>query len=315
VRAFAQSYLPLAVFILGLAGCSHGQSATKPPVPGNPVTLLAAAGVDKSQIIKRIPAAENEKPLEAYGRVIDQYGHPVVGAKVDGNALQNVGSASSRYDTNTTSTDADGKFEFTNLHGVNLGISIQKEGYETNNKGYQGAQGKLTPTNRDTYVMWKLQGAEPMVHQKFIAKLPCDGMEVNLDLIKGKPTTEAGDLTVSFLRNPVDIVPGKHFQWTLTLKVSGGGLLEIHDPYPYQAPTDDYEQIVTLGTGTDPANFQDSATKNFYYKSADGKYGRITIELQADFQPPPTFFRIEAYINPSGSRNLEFDGTKEIKAK
>jgi hypothetical protein len=41
-------------------------------------------------------------------------------------------------------------------------------------------------------------------------------------------------------------------------------------------------------------------------------FGRMTIKIMADYQPPPTLFRAEIYANPAGSRNLEFDPSKRI---
>jgi hypothetical protein len=51
----------------------------------------------------------------------------------------------------------------------------------------------------------------------------------------------------------------------------------------------------------------------FYFQSRSGQvHGRMVVTIQADFQPPPTFFGAEVYANPSGSRNLEFDAAKQI---
>jgi len=281
-----------------------------------PVTLLGAAGVDKSQIIKGIQNAENQNPLEAYGKVIDQFGNPVVGATVDGNVLLNVGADTSRYETHTTITDTNGKFEFTALRGVNLGISIKKNGYETNNKGFQGAQGKLTPTNRDTYVMWKLQGAEPMVHSKIHDYIPVDGTEIHYDLLTGKRVKDGGNLVVTLSRNPVDIVRGKPFDWQLSLVVDNGGFVEIHDPYPYLAPTEKYLPTLTISKTAADKNWDAKYDGSYYVKANGGQiYARITINSMVDFQPAPTLLNIDIYANPAGSRNLEFDPAKEIQAK
>ncbi len=65
--------------------------------------------------------------------------------------------------------------------------------------------------------------------------------------MKGKEVTEPGSITVKFLRNPIDILRNKPFEWTLTLEVPGGGLVEINDPYPYEAPAEGYKSAITIG--------------------------------------------------------------------
>jgi hypothetical protein len=161
--------------------------------------------------------------------------------------------------------------------------------------------------------MYKLRGAESIVHSKIHDYIPCDGTEIQYNLSTGKRVTSNGGLVVRFTRNPVQIVRGTPFEWTLALEVPGGGLIEMKDLYPYEAPESGYQEITTITTGPNPKNYTDSVNKNYYYKSADGKYGRLFIELQADFQPPPTSFDGSIYLNPSGSRNLEFDPAQQIK--
>jgi len=263
---------------------------------------------------KSILDAQNSQLINVYGKVIDQYGNPVVGAKVDGGVLLNVGIEGSGGKHYQTETDAQGLFTFNDLHGVRFGAAFEKPGYEYNSKLYTTWWDtyKPDPKNPMVFAMYKLQGAEPMVHSKIHDYIPCDGTEIPYDLLTGKRVANGG-LIVTFTRTPADIQTGKPFEWTLTLTVPGGGLTEIHDPYPYEAPHGGYQETTTITTGPAPKTYTDSTNKTYYYKSADGKYGRINVGLQADFQPPPTSFDGSIYLNPSGSRNLEWDSAKEIK--
>jgi hypothetical protein len=258
--------------------------------------------------------AQNRGEIDFYGKVIDQNGTPVAGAKVRGVIVFSSAEGTGNQN-NFTVTDGNGQFKFNNLHGPNFGVVPSKDGYEYNERQLTNwsKNYKPDPANPMVLTMYKLQGAEPMVHQDFHFSIPCDGTPTNISLMTGKAIENGGDMTVNFIRNPVQIHRGKPFEWTLTLEVPGGGLTEIQDPYPYEAPENGYQENVTVGTGPNPQTYVDSTTKNYYYKSADGKYGRLTITLQADFQPPPTFFHIDAYLNPSGSRNLEYDRKKQIK--
>jgi hypothetical protein len=54
-----------------------------------------------------------------------------------------------------------------------------------------------------------------------------------------------------------------------------------------------------------PANkpdWKDDVDLKFYYRLADGRYGRMTFSMIAGGQH---FFMIDSLPNPSGSRNLE----------
>ncbi len=307
-----------ATFAANSTAAANATTKTSPKHGGpvNPATaFVTPIAVDKGSQITAILEVENQKPIEYYGKVVDQYGSPIADAEVQGGVLLNVNFDASRTDIYTTKTNAEGLFEFDGLHGVSIGISIKKANYVSSPSGFRKPAGgnQSTPTDRATFVMWKLQGGEPLVHQNFIVKLQCDGTQEKVNLLKGTTVSSNADMVIRFTRNPVQIVRGTPFEWTLTLEVPGGGLIEVHEPYLYEAPESGYQETVTITTGPNPQSYADSARQAYYYKSADGKYGRISIDLQADFQPPPTYFGINIYLNPSGSRNLEFDPKKEIK--
>ena len=53
-------------------------------------------------------------------------------------------------------------------------------------------------------------------------------------------------------------------------------------------------------------------SKDYFIRLADSTFARVKIELMVggNFN----FVVLESYLNPSGSRNLEYDPAKEIKA-
>jgi hypothetical protein len=278
------------------------------------VTNLATG--DKEARFAAILQAENQTPQNDYGLVVDQNGRPVAGADVQGNILLSSSFVTSSTEVHTTKTDARGFFEFVGLHGAKLGISIVKAGYDSSPAGFRKSTGgkQSTAKDRDTFVMWKLQGAEAMVHRRALLKLPCDNTAVDVDLLQGKAVASNGDVVIRFIRNPLQIIRGTPFEWTLILEVPRGGLSEIHDPYPYEAPKDGYQETVVRTTGANPKTYSPSTTQAYYYKSGDGKFGRLEVHLVADYQPPPTVIRIDSYVNIAGSRNLEYERTKDPDA-
>jgi hypothetical protein len=271
--------------------------------------------IDKGEAMVAHFQIENLKSKDFYGRVIDQYGQPVTNADVIGNiALEHGWSAPEKFEMYKTQTDAEGLFQFTGLHGAKLGVVPSKPGYELggHGEGYKGSVGQQSsPTDRVTFNMWKLHGAEPMVHPNIHAYIPCDGSIAKFNLITGKQDPN-GELIVSLTRNPVNIDRSKPFNWSVTLEIQNGGLQEITNIYPNEAPVEGYQPIITLDFQTNLVGWQPQFNRAYYFKSQHGQvYGRMTINIMANFQPPPTLFDVEIYANPAGSRNLEFDYKKQ----
>ena len=79
----------------------------------------------------------------------------------------------------------------------------------------------------------------------------------------------------------------------------------------YRAPESGYETKLTIGASANDAKWSTSKSVSFYLKSR-GKYARVTADFTTDYDKPKTGFRVTAYINPSGSRNLEYDPLQNV---
>jgi hypothetical protein len=258
----------------------------------------------------------NVKSQDFYGKVIDQDGQPVIGANVNGylRSDEGFGINDEEVEGFKTQTDAEGLFQFTGLHGARFGQKVGKDGYEMRDEGYISQAGsKTSPNDRATFMMWKLRGAEPMRHSQLHAYIPCDGSVTKFDLLTGKKNPD-GDLIVNLTRNPLNIDRRRPFNWSVTLEIPNGGVQEISNIYPNEAPAEGYQPTMTLDFPTNKAGWQPEFQHAYYFKSKDGQvYGRMTINIMANFQPPPTLFDVEIYANPAGSQNLEFDWKKQIR--
>ena len=284
----------------------HVSASAPTPTPVDPKVAKMAVRV----------AAENATPIDVYGKVIDQSGQPVIDATVKAGTLLIKSFDRSGGEAFSTVTDAQGRFSFTGLHGARFGLGFEKPGYEYDPKRYVGwwDSYKPNPDNPMVFHMWKLQGAEPMVRARIHAYIPCDGTPTMFDLSTGRRVASGGNLTVRLSRDPVDIVRGTPFSWQLTLEISGGGVQEITDLYPNEAPADGYQQTVTVNMPVGTKNWSPDLQKSYYFTTGNGQdYGRIAIDLTGDFQPPPTSFDADIYVNTAGSRNLEFDQTKQVR--
>src|SRR5207253_10736991 len=135
-----------------------------------------------------------------------------------------------------------GMFQFTGVHGASLEVAVKKDGYEigARGEGYKGPVGeKTSPTDRAILTMWKLRGAEPMIHRAIDSHIPYDGTAAMLDLAAGKKVADgSGDLRITLRRTPLQIAPGlSHpYNWDVKIETINGHILEENDPYPYWAP-------------------------------------------------------------------------------
>jgi len=86
--------------------------------------------ISKAEVMQQVWDNENARSLEFYGKLVDQTGQPVVGVKVVGNIMFQMGYAGTRDQIHETTSDANGLFEFSGLHGAMLGVIPSKPGYE-----------------------------------------------------------------------------------------------------------------------------------------------------------------------------------------
>ena len=266
--------------------------------------------IDKGTMAKSLWDAENQTTQNLYGKVVDQNGQPVAGVDVTGIVIR-IDEKNIRY---KTQTDTSGLFQFTGLHGSDMGADVVKEGYEMDyQRGTIEPSGQSSPANRVIYTMWKLRGPEPMKHMKLHAYIPCDGTITRFDLLTGKKNPD-GDLLVSLTRSPINIKRGKPFDWTLTLQMTNGGVQVITNIYSNEAPENGYQTNFTFKYDSSSSNWTSEIEPALYFTSRTGQvYGRMALNVMTDFQPPPTLFDADIYANPNGSRNLEFDPQKQIR--
>lgn len=263
--------------------------------------------ISKGQAMQQLALAKNLN-LDLYGRVIDQYGQPVVGAKIQGDVVIRLGFMQQRDDVHFTQTDESGNFSFLGFNGTGLGIWPQKAGYFYNLKLPSRRPDNYSPNpdNPVIFTMWKLRGAEPLVDQQIKTNIPYVGTSVAFNMLTGKEDPN-GDLRISLSRFPLTIAPGlmHPYDWQFKLEVVGGGLLQEDDPYPYWAPENGYEPAVEFTMNSNSIPWSDELNQSFYFKNNDGQYGMMHVDLNTSSKHPETGIDIQMLINPSGSQNLE----------
>jgi len=117
---------------------------------------------------------------------------------------------------------------------------------------------------------------------------------------------------VTLIRTPLQIKCGQQkYDWTATIEAVDGGVVASTDEFMYRAPESGYEPKLTVAVSAQDPKWSAEGKVAFYLKS-HGKYGRVTAEFTTDYDRPKTGFRIDAYFNPTGSRNLEYDPMQDV---
>ena len=137
------------------------------------------------------------------------------------------------------------------------------------------------------------------------------------DLTAAKKS-DLGELQITLTQNPITVIRGvDHFAWEATIEVLGGSLIEATDPYKNLAPDGSYQSAFSFAQSKDNPNWANSLTKTFYVHTANGQFGKVSIDLTPGTNRSDIGLgiglSIETWINPSGSRNLEFDPSKQIR--
>jgi hypothetical protein len=252
--------------------------------------------------------------LNFYGKVVDQEGKPVVGAKVNLEAQANYFDENrSEQKPFTFQTDKNGDFNLIGAYGAIVTVSsIEKDGFELSKKVDRHYSYTLPadfhpdPQNPVIFKMWKQRGKEPLVGSAWHGKVACDGTPVDFDLYHGWRNTE-GSLQITCTRTPLnfEMTSRQPFDYKVEIAVSGGGIQPTGDEFTYLAPEGGYSPSVTIERKAGDPKWGGGLRQEFYIKTAKGEYGRLSVEWDSGHRPSPTPFKWDCSINPSGSRNLE----------
>ena len=273
-------------------------------------------------------AARNlRQPLRFWGRVADQDGGPLEGVRVCYRAqlvdLPWIGALGTHDEYGSTMSKADGSFFFDAGRGGRVEVTyVLKSGYQlaqNTNCTFEYPSTKpgasQDPARPAQFVLVQEAAVEPQHHFQQYFRVPCDGSPCTVDLKRGKARQE-GELRVVLTRNPLLLQPLQTFDWWMHVEMPGGGLVEVEPPLGVKAPEQDYkEQISYAFTGVksrlDP-RWRAATTKHFYCRTAAGEYGRLRIMADLASSQPPVFLEVESWLNPSGSRNLQFETSKAL---
>lgn len=318
------------------------QSAPSAPVAAGATTgakpdthAAAERTSEQAQATARVTATRqrgesSNQPIRFYGKVIDQHDQPIPGVKVT-LGVRNFkepmpGVMGDDFDYPVVTTGDDGRFSLTDAKGSLLTIkSLEKLGYEASTKTvnksywYWRDPSMVFHPNVDApeiFRMWKQQGAETLVRKGISTQLRYDGTPTAIDLITGRAASQ-GDIRVMLIRNPQKIVYGqRNYEWTLTVEAVDGGLLESKEEQMFLAPEEGYQSKIVIHMPADAAEWTDVKSFNLYVRLRGGKqYGRAELKALVGAPRETTPLYITSFVNPTGSRNLEYDPAQDVNGE
>lgn len=168
------------------------------------------------------------------------------------------------------------------------------------------ASGKFVPSQHEpvVFTMVHKQRLEPLIHSKGTLHVRGDGTPERWNLWQGESDPK-GELMVILRRDPPVLQrPGQAATWSADLQIVGGGIIEASwDEDVRHAPEAGYVDSLPY---PDREQKQGVPYRAFYAKTADGRFGRIQIELDARGEGETAPCYIACDMNPRpGSRNLE----------
>lgn len=299
---------------------NDGKNAASTAAPKQS-TAVTRPPSDRADAVKMFEAVEaTNVAISIWGKVIDQDARMVSGVQVKyeytiehGN-LSGVAWSDQELRTGEAVSDNDGLFSIQGLRGHNLTIlKLEKPGYQFRRKGdmtfdFYGstASGKFVPEQRRPVVFTMIQREqmEPLIHIKGSLRVRGDGIPERWSLWEGEPDPN-GELAVTLRREPAVLErPGQAATWSADLEIIGGGIVAaLTEENVRRAPEGGYLPAIAY-----PKAEQERGIpyRSFYVKTAEGKFGRIQVKLDAYSQGSTVRCSISGDMNPRvGSRNLE----------
>ena len=247
-------------------------------------------------------------PISFYGKVVDQSGQAVSGARVDfaWNDLSGEGTSKSHI-----VTDGQGGFSLTGQTGKILQVDVSKDGYyklkserlqsfeyaDFSQKNYH----EPDPSNPVLFHLVKKGAGEALITGNIEINATANGTPVRVDLFNGGRVAPDGQLEISAVTSTLQYPP-RFFDWRAAISVPGGGLVEQTDELGLAAPADGYVQRVELNFPTGAPDWKRAVKKRYYLRfGSPAKYGRVEIELNGGKQ----LVFVRFVVNPSGSQSLE----------
>jgi hypothetical protein len=312
VQTVAVPAIDIATDRSAMADDPKTQSTNNSPANTAIPNALPPTPVESNGIDSRL-LARWQVPIEFYGKVVDENTNLVAGVNIHFRWSEIPAENGMR--TADAQSDADGLFSLQGKRGASLTVWFSKDGYYSSGRGQKTfsyalpAAFSADPLNPVVFQLHKKGQAEPLIHIAGVGLhtmrdflLAADGKPAEVSLHDGRLTPAGqGDLEVTFQAGPpLDNFPSR-ITWQCQVTIPNGGLIQTDEEFPFLAPDNGYQ--ASGAWSVTATNWNEEVDKQYYVKLRDGNFGRVKLRIIG--AQGRAFFRMESFLNPSGSRNLE----------
>lgn len=258
-------------------------------------------------------------PIDFWGKVVDEKGNPISGAKVSFGICNHPERDSQKI---YVLSDVQGLFSLTEKRGASLFVGVTKSGYyeldqsaATIEYAMRGRPGIELPTkDNPTIFVLKKKGAGAALVKYAGDSTRLKGVSsIEFDLTTGRvAATGKGDLIVT-IESDLEQKNGQgRYPWRASVSVKGGGMALQQDRLDFQAPAAGYQSAKQISYGTEGDRWSNSETCRYFVKLANNTYALLNMDVYAGASAKVI---LGGYYNPkAGDRNLEYDPSKVVSS-
>lgn len=293
---------------------SPGGPDSVAPLPK--ITQIDAAVLSREQLEAEVRRRDGQDrkwewkiPIKFYGRVVDENGHPIGAADV---RMQWTNFSANGTENRQMQSDAQGLFSIDNVTGKRLVVRVSKPGYYASDSRNRFSFEYANPfeeifhrpdPNRPVFFFLRRQNpAADVISKSVEVVLPGDGTGPRLHLESGK-VAATGEVQIQAWKPWPPRPMSPPYNWKVILSIAGGGFVETHEDFAFEAPEAGYEETYMIDMN--PAlltEWRVSAEHSLYFTFGEPKkYGRMSLRTDGGSR----YIFLDYVINQSGSRNLE----------
>lgn len=255
---------------------------------------------------KKDPLFDWKRPIQFYGRVVDQNGDPLKDAEI---RLQWSDLSSNGATEIKCFSDEGGGFSIHGIHGKGISVRPQKPGYSliesSNDLSFEYADPYLdwyhipNPSKPVVFTLFKHGKPDRLVYAKAQKAMLHDGSETRLEF-ESTNQAKIGLLVIrSWTAERTNARPRP--DWWVELQLQGASLSPTSEPFPSYAPLDGYSSTFRRDENADEEKWESMFEQTFYFRTENPvRFGKIRIE----FMPWGRGIKAEYWVNPTGDRSL-----------
>jgi hypothetical protein len=247
--------------------------------------------------------------------VVDSDGHSIANIEIHFDSGEGIPGFRTR---GSVKTDSDGKAVIHDYSHPRLAVSVvTRDYYVPNDERYVMVDSHNVERERTGPVVFHLRKkgeAARIIHGLKLFGSRIDGTQSYLDLSTARAAlTPPGDLTVQCTRSGQNAE--KKFDWTFSLGVVGGGIIESTNEFMFLAPDSGYKPSFQISHRINEPDWTWQEKRRFFVRSQDGKhYARIMITIMPGYGQNAAY-DLEWYLNSDGSPNLESDPSRTTEVR